>query len=287
MQIKYLSINPNTKSSVPVIDIQLFLEYEARYEPISFSGYLTLQDGTFITFLNEIKTEKPQHGGDIQINFYGIINNKALDFINDYRDNNPLKDVVFTLFLNIKYLIFKENNNNEIKSEQLNKSHTIPSNNWILDFVPKLGGGKFMILEIPLIEYKENINNDFWRERIQTAFSIIKEMEENINKGDWQGILVSSREYFELFKLDERNNIREKLIELLQINDLSKEGAENLIAAINNLFHYASKFIHRTKRDSNDIQPKANANKEDAYMMYTLSCTFLNLILRKIKFSQE
>ncbi|GAI27153.1 unnamed protein product, partial [marine sediment metagenome] len=49
------------------------------------------------------------------------------------------------------------------------------------------------------------------------------------------------------------------------------------------LFDYSSKFLHKLDRDRRTIPPEINAEKEDAYLVYTLSVTLVNLLTQKVR----
>ena len=72
---------------------------------------------------------------------------------------------------------------------------------------------------------------------------------------------------------------------LIEKQGYSEEAASALTAGIGSLFDYGSKFVKKTKRG--ELLPKINAEKEDAYLIYSLSVSLVNLLTQKIRKSES
>jgi hypothetical protein len=71
-------------------------------------------------------------------------------------------------------------------------------------------------------------------------------------------------------------------------NGYAREGADAFYKGITELFNFSSKFIHKVEKGGVKLLPEIKAQKEDAYMIYSLSASLLNLIARKkVRASQK
>lgn len=151
----------------------------------------------------------------------------------------------------------------------------IAASDWVQDFAPKLGIGRFVIAELPLPS-PAAVGDEFAK-RLNEAIKALSEMEEKVKEGEWNEVIEKSRPVFELLRYE--NMIKT----ILSKHGYSQEAADNLFSAIGGLFDYSSKFLHKLDRDRRTIPPEINAEKEDAYLVYTLSVTLVNLLTQKVR----
>lgn len=165
----------------------------------------------------------------------------------------------------------------EIRDENETFTITIPSSDWINDYCPLFGIGKFFVVEFPIFDKFENANIS--KEILDKLIDSLKKMEDNFIAGEWNRVIEYSRPFVELLKEEKQNKT---IFELFKKNGYTEESIDDLLNCSKNLFNFSSKFIHATDR-SKDINPIINASKEDAYMIYAISMAFLNLISKKLQ----
>jgi hypothetical protein len=152
---------------------------------------------------------------------------------------------------------------------------TIYSSNWIHDFAPQLGMGRFVLAELAIptpipIKGKHS-------KRVDKAFEALKKMEKEVREGEWTEAIEKSRPVAELLR-------EEDLVKsLLTKHGYHEDAANSLITAIKGLFEYGSKFLHKVARDGTTIPPVTKAEKEDAYLTYTVSTALVNLLTQKAR----
>ncbi|MFA4956131.1 MAG: hypothetical protein WC556_04065 [Candidatus Methanoperedens sp.] len=161
----------------------------------------------------------------------------------------------------------------------------IRSSDWIHDYCPVFQIGRFSVFEYLLPDYAEGSGSI--EEKLNASIDAIKKMEENLIRGDWNGVIEDSRAVWELFKKDDeikdllkRDGYTEEAInELCGYTD--KSGCKHS-GCIGNLFNLTSKFHHKLDMNKK-LQPDIKASKEDAYLIYATSMTFVNLISKKMQ----
>lgn len=151
--------------------------------------------------------------------------------------------------------------------------HEIPSSEWVYDFAPALELGKFWVIEIPQIvplTAKDKLGR-----RINAAIKAIQVMETKIRAGEWNEAVKEARPFMELVR--EKKSIGDLLIK----NGYTQDAADAFYEGITELFNFSSKFIHKVAKGGGKLLPEIKAEKEDAYLIYSLSASLLNLIARK------
>ena len=159
------------------------------------------------------------------------------------------------------------------------KKWRIASSDWAQEYSPKLGIGKFMIVEIlqPIpVTVKEKL-----AKRVNEANKALRNMEEKLREGEWTEVAEKARPVMELLR-------EEALVKKLLIDAKFPEEATNaLLNGIKGFFDFSSKFLHKLTRPKGrqkkrKLLPEVKAEKEDAYFIYMLSAGLINLIGRKI-----
>lgn len=163
----------------------------------------------------------------------------------------------------------------EMKNNNFKNQVTIRSSDWIHDYCPVLQIGRFSVLEYLLPEYKEGSGSI--DERLNESINAIKRMEENMIKGDWNGVIEDSRAVWELLRT------QEEIKDLLMRDGYSEQASKDLNEILKQLFNFASKFHHKIDNKEKKIMPEIKASKEDAYLIYAMSMTIVNLISKKMQ----
>lgn len=152
---------------------------------------------------------------------------------------------------------------------------TIYASNWIHDFAPQLGLGRFVLAELPMpaiVSVKGKHSK-----RVDKAFEALQKMEKEIREGEWAEAIEKSRPVAELLR-------EEDLVKsLLSKHGYHDDAADSLIATIIGLFDYSSKFLHKVAKDGTTIPPEIKPEKEDAYLTYTVSTALVNLLTQKAR----
>lgn len=151
----------------------------------------------------------------------------------------------------------------------------IAASDWVQDFVPQLGIGRFVIAELPLPS-PAAVGDEFAK-RLNEAIKALSEMEEKVKEGEWNEVIEKSRPVFELLTTS-KDMIKALLTEG---KGYSEEATSALTAGVGSLFDYGSKFVKKTKKG--ELLPKINAEKEDAYLVYALSVNLVNLLTQKVR----
>ena len=163
----------------------------------------------------------------------------------------------------------------EVTTNQFNKQVEIPSSDWVHDYCPNLGIGRFVVIDIPLPE--EISSKTDIQKKIKRAVKSANNASKNIRAGEWNQVIEDCRGVWELFK--EQND--DELKELLRKDKYTEEAIEAFLKAKQNLFTFTSKFMHTFDKQKKKILPEIKACKEDAYFIYTTAMTLLNLLAKK------
>jgi len=346
--IKDLEIRPFVESISPALLINLKLAYEKRLGSIiSISGSLMSEDGKVLSklvdakefgkgyeTLGEIMARRSYYDKllgkkeEPSIPMVAFLNREVLDYIDEVRDRNPKKDVIFKLKVRFRFLaphasiahlhektpqeygleaekgetLITYKYSSEFVSDRTNLwvisgesgpvflrvedrveefSRRIPAQDWIHDFAPFLGIGKYLVVELPIPE-PIKISGEL-ANRIEEASKSLDKMKEDLLACEWNRVIEDSRPVFELFRKYGRKLVKE----ILTREGYTEEAIKNLINSIDSLFHYSSKFHHRTDESGKKIMPEIKASKEDAYLIYTTAMGLVNLLARKVKRLQE
>lgn len=159
------------------------------------------------------------------------------------------------------------------------KGITISSGEWVVDYAPLFGIGKFAMFELPILE-EVKIKGDV-ANRVKEAIKSLERIKKDFIDAEWNKVIEDSRPIFELVR-DESF-----MGKLLERDGYSNGAKKELLDSINNLFHFSSKFIHRIDPSGKEILPETKASKEDAYLIYTTAISLVNLFARKLKRYEE
>lgn len=163
----------------------------------------------------------------------------------------------------------------EIHEQIFTKEVRISASDWIHDYCPVFDFGRFIVFELPILE-KVSESGTF-EKKVNLAIESLRDMEQNMNQGEWNTVMNYSREISELFRYEE--GIKDIFIR----NQYGEKAYKNFNESVKQLFNFASKFHHKLDHKDKTILPETKASKEDAYLIYTLSVAIVNNILTKIK----
>ena len=189
---------------------------------------------------------------------------------------------------NLRIVVSEQSSLFEFESIPRTLSYTVRSSDWVNDFQGPLGMGKFLIVEIPQLATEgvpttglDSEEVEF-KTRLDKATEILKEMELELNKGEWGDLVSESRTLIELFRKPPEIKDRIKRM-IADTTSIEPEKAASLTESIDKLFGYASD-LHHTVNDAGKMKTEVyTGGKEDAYMVYMLSASVVNLLERKFK----
>jgi hypothetical protein len=153
-------------------------------------------------------------------------------------------------------------------------TYTIRSSDWIHDFSPVLGVGRFINVELPEPgQMKTKVAG--LGARLSRAITALEAMGHDIEEGEWTQCVQHSRAVVELLK--DEATIKGVLVK----DGFSEAAGADLMRSVRGLFDFASKFIKQLDPETKDVNPVLAANKEDAYFVYATSVCLVNLLSRK------
>jgi hypothetical protein len=152
------------------------------------------------------------------------------------------------------------------------KQYKVPGTNWVHDFAPRLGLGRFAVIEVPVLSSPTGLG-----ERMGKAAAAADEAEKALRSGEWDDACRDLRGVWEAFR--DFDFIKEVATK----DGYTDEAAKLLNDAFKNLFALASKFGHVLDKDRKTVLPELHAKREDAYAFYLLARSALDLIARKAK----
>jgi len=346
VNIEVMEPRPVSDSVGPAMEFPVSLSINDLESILAVDGLLLAEDGKIVASLSQFEYNLgrgthemgrigalgTQHDKDIQrqrdcsISVIAFLSNEALNHIDNVRDKNRKKDVVFKLRLRIRTLIsrtrvpplhlvkpqegslapFMEKDESivtykyerdyhppvenlwvisgggtpgpiflEVRDVYQEIPKTIASSNWVNDFAPQLGIGRFITAELPLPS-PVAINKEF-AERLNNATEALQKMGEEVKKGEWNEVIKNSRPVAELLK------DKAMVSSVLTKHAYSEEASNLLFDGIANLFDYSSKFIHKVAKDRTIMPAEIKAEKEDAYLIYSVSIGLLNLFTQKVR----
>lgn len=150
----------------------------------------------------------------------------------------------------------------------------IKASDWVQDYAPTLGIGRWLSVELPS---PEDIQvPDAIKVRFAAATKSLIEMEADFKRGDWPDLAEGSRAIFELFR---DWDVVEKV---LLADGYPADAIEEIHSALASLFDFSSKFLHKLDRDKK-LKPDLRAYREEAELVLALCVTFVNLFGRKAR----
>jgi hypothetical protein len=151
----------------------------------------------------------------------------------------------------------------------------IAASDWIHDFAPRLGLGRFAVFEVPepqLLTVGGQMA-DAIREGIESA----KKAHQSLIRGEWDDVVDDLRGVWELTR-----NWQSDIKTALKADGYTEEAADSFIEVLKSHFALASKFHHKLDKSKQVAVPRIKPSKEDAYLVYATAMSVLNLISRKL-----
>ncbi|MCC6372886.1 MAG: hypothetical protein IT236_17915 [Bacteroidia bacterium] len=311
MNIKISKISIETQALTPTLTIWAELEFQREIEiPLSISGRMLSNDGKLLSLLNEYqvhtdtyyeltilsrpakdKLYRQKNETRYQAQMTAVLNHMALDWIERLREKDHEKSVRFSFDFIVKTMEIpaepdRLGTNDSFLKLQIKRLFTneiIKQSDWVNNYAPSLGIGKFLMLELKM---PTHINvSKFWSDLYQQLCLNLNDMETSLRSGDWEKTMLHARKFYENIKIGDNKPGNKKFkdeFDKIMGNDLhTKDGIQNLYDALWKLFEFMSKYIHEKDKAGN-IQPAPVSKKEDAYLAFTLGVGLLNMIGRKI-----
>ncbi len=229
-------------------DVKLRINFKIKY----------LISNVLISHLNLIIDKPQKESGGI----------KQYLVVYDYGGNSPF-------YLNVGDMNILSGDSGKsflkLKTDNFYEGCTITASDWINNYAPKLGLGRYIILEIP----EPNIIEE---EKFKELLDIKDKVKSHLDQGNWNDTISNSRRIFEL--LGKEEGLKKILGDSFVNQCFSDEAIDDFFRGINGLFNFASKFDHSTDRRGN-FQKCPIANKEDAYMAYSIISNLLNVVSKK------
>jgi hypothetical protein len=161
-----------------------------------------------------------------------------------------------------------------VKTYRMDRNHRVPSADWLHDFAPKFGLGRFCVFELP---QPEIIGTGSVQDTAKVALAAARKAEDELRAGRWTDACEELRRVWELI----RNDV--DIQTLLQKEGYTADAASTLNDAIKKLFDFSSKFMHAKDKAGAVIPPAVKAEKEDAYLVFATAMSIINLIAQKAR----
>ena len=157
-------------------------------------------------------------------------------------------------------------------TDRLDIQHRIPSADWVHDYAPKFGLGKWMVVELP---QPDTIGSGPLEERVERCRKAAGKARDRLHQGEWENVCEELRPYRELIR-----NLPD--VQALLTNDgYTADAARAFNHVIKALFELSSKFMHAVDKSGTHIVPEVRASKEDAYFHFFTAMAAINLLARK------
>lgn len=323
MKITQKSLSFNSNSLQPELVFDLYTEIPEYELYLPLSGVLLSGDGKAVTKLYESKRENKEslfravdnekygsyyrNPNLLNIQLSGTLDRTAIQYIEDVRARNSMKNVVLRCKILVNHLIstdemlrllsygssgYQDLPLFKSKTEEIFVEFEITQSDWIQKFSTPLGIGSYFLVELtkPKLELiKEKLKavgdssaeQEIFRiyERLQEA---VLKMEKNLQMAEWDLVIRFAREFFEILKFDGNTNSTKVFLEkIYTVRNGTNVGFDELFSSIKSLFTFTSKFIHEIDR-AGSLQVKPKAFSEDAYLIYTFCISILNFMANKI-----
>ena len=160
----------------------------------------------------------------------------------------------------------------EFAREVQNFDVTISSSDWVHDFLPVFGLGRFLTLDLPIPEPASELD-----EKLERAVQALSKMDSDIQRGEWADCVEDSRPVWDLLKTENPP------VKSLITQAFPGEAGTDLLAAVRKLFTFVSTFVKPLDRDKTRLNPVTIPQKEEAYFVYSTSVTVVNLVAQKLR----
>jgi len=336
------SMTPYVGALFPAIKFTVKESVSENILVLGVRGTVLTEDDKYISDLKQTSTQSQQQlrvrrlsdynrleSSEPQFELAFALDKKALDYVEDVRQRNRKRDVVFkfamestrlihdlrvgeyqlpiqnpglpqkaqpilssvgqpdTGNINLNILVTGMNQSQLLRLESSKQTLTyeVKSSDWVNDFQKPLGIGNFLVVEIPettlesVGELKLLPEQAKFEERLEKAYEILPKMELYLRQGEWGRVVAESRGLLELFTKDETRFVKSMISQTTTVDD-DKAGA--ITQAFDNLSSYANELHHVVGRQG-QVKDVYTGGKEDAYLVYMVSASLVNLLARKFK----
>lgn len=247
----------------------------------------------YLTPHDDIKEQNAHLENVAQTTLACPLSKAAIEHIEQLRDADPMHGVQLHFKFRLRRmelpaslqpkLIERNNPFVGIHIQKEERSYSIEQSKWVNEFARPLGIGDFITVElgIPKEEVPER-----WQKVFDHLKGAVVDMREAMDQHDWQKALILSRKFFESIKFDlrlrDRVLLKAELKAIFTRQGYGDEAFDDLYLGVLHLFDYASKFVHNLDRKGNYFT-EPMANREDAFLMFNLVVSLLNLLHRKLR----
>ncbi len=161
----------------------------------------------------------------------------------------------------------------EVTTMKFERDLIIAASDWVQDYVPALGIGRSLNMELPMPE--ELDLPDLLKKRFKVVIDDLQKMLDDYKHGEWTDLIEDSRGVYELLK-------DETLVRNLLTSDgYPSEAIDDICKCLKALWDFTSKFHHHLDKSKEKLMPELKSSKEEAELIYALSLTLVNLLARK------
>ena len=148
-------------------------------------------------------------------------------------------------------------------------TYRIPSRDWTDDFLPELGFGHNLIVDIP---DPTNIRDENIADSLTAAFEELERAQAELQRGEWRSVVSHMLGLYDA--IDDSG--------LWELQDAGySPSAEGCLSGLQqNFSDFLGKFRHRRGKHK-DLQEKTEPHREDAYFMYVLMAGLVQLLAKK------
>lgn len=311
MNVDVVTVTPEPTATGALIKFTLEVSLvDGEEAVVSASGYLCAPYNVIVSPLTEAPTDQDivtrltasdgsaRQEGARRTYFLWLVaelGRPELEHLVELRSRDPKGDLQLTLRLSVRGLVASATVTRPDKGRADSESLTlvaqrhdgflnvrtrlahaqcrIASNDWLHDFAPKLGLGKFVTFELP---QPSIIATGVLEERMTRALAEARRGEQLFREGRWPEACAAFRPVWELV----RKNV--DLSALLIKRGYTPELANSFMGAADALFQLCSKFVHATDKAGNLTAAAAVANKEEAQLVFVSAMAFVNIVARKL-----
>lgn len=243
---------------------------------------------------NEIFSGANKYRSSFYVTLTAVLTPKAIQHIEEVREKTGEKSVLLgcRLVSRIVTLPYKPKSaggpqTNDtliaIKTKEISlDQYKISQSDWINSYAKPLGIGNYLLLELN-IPSKHEVD-EAWTELYHRLRLRLSEIETANREGDWQKAMMASRQFYEGLHFKKNNKkdqeFREALKELFLKDNHSTSSFDTFLLGVDNFFDFTSKYFH-DKDKAGAFNPVPNPTKEDAYLVYALALSLLNIIGKK------
>jgi|GEM_PF-1717085 len=284
-----------TKPSQVRIDIRSLGDFSSTNQTTYINDMIFILDKKALDYIEEARFANKKRDVVLKFDFNEIrlTHNLKIGLYNKVRfPQFPNQDSIVSVTspmqadqsdMNLRMLVAEQSNLFVYNFSNSIVSYTIRASDWVNDFQGPLGLGNFLVVEIP---QPETLNvprttltqeqQDF-ADRLQKASEILKSMELELNKGEWGNVVEKSRGLLELLRRDMKGIIKKMIA---STTSMDEQKAGSLTESIDKLFGYASD-LHHIVDSEGKAKDVYTGGKEDAYLVYSISTSLVNLLTRK------